>query len=113
MTKTYAQIQKQIETLQREADKLKRQEVDDVIARIKEAISVYGLSAADLGLGRTAGAKARTAGARPARKPRKAKYAATVKYRDEAGNTWVGRGPRPQWLREALAAGKSLQDFAV
>ena len=30
-----------------------------------------------------------------------------------SGNTWGGRGPRPQWLRDALANGKSLQDFAV
>ncbi|TMG99564.1 MAG: H-NS histone family protein, partial [Betaproteobacteria bacterium] len=44
MTKTYAQIQKQIAALQRDAEKLKRQEVDGVIARIKEAIQVYGLT---------------------------------------------------------------------
>ena len=43
----------------------------------------------------------------------KAKPARAAKYRDESGNTWVGRGPRPQWLRDALNAGKSLQDFAV
>ena len=115
MTKTYVQIQKQIETLQREADKLKRKEVDDVIAKIKEAIAVYELTAADLGLdgkaGRGAGTRGRAAAkGRPARKTR---GASEVKYRDEAGNTWGGRGPRPQWLRDALAGGKSLQDFAV
>ena len=52
MTKTYVQIQKQIESLQREADKLKRKEVDDVISKIKEAIAVYELTAADLGIRR-------------------------------------------------------------
>jgi DNA-binding protein H-NS len=114
MTKTYVQIQKQIETLQREADKLKRKEVDDVIAKIKEAIDVYGLTSADLGFGkagatRVASAKKR---GRPAAKGR-GKSAAAPKYRDESGNTWGGRGPRPQWLRDALANGKSLQDFAV
>jgi DNA-binding protein H-NS len=36
-----------------------------------------------------------------------------VKFRNEAGATWVGRGKRPQWLRDALAAGKQLSDFAV
>jgi DNA-binding protein H-NS len=36
-----------------------------------------------------------------------------VKFRDETGRTWGGIGKRPQWLRDALAAGKSLQDFAV
>jgi DNA-binding protein H-NS len=117
MTKTYVQIQKQIETLQREAEKLKRKEIDDVIAKIKEAIAVYELTAADLGLDgkggrrRAAGARGRPAAkTRPARRSR---GASEVKYRDESGNTWGGRGPRPQWLRDALAAGKALTDFAV
>jgi DNA-binding protein H-NS len=115
MTRTYAQIQKEIESLQRAADKLKRQEVEGVIARIKEAISAYGLNAADLGLGAASGRTRRAAPVKAARsgRRRKAKYTATVKYRDDAGNTWVGRGPRPQWLRDALDSGKSLQDFAV
>jgi DNA-binding protein H-NS len=115
MTKTYVQIQKQIETLQREADKLKRKEIDDVISKIKEAIRVYGLTAADLALddkpARRRGPTAVKRG-RPAGKA-KGKASSAPKFRDEAGNVWGGRGPRPQWLREALAAGKSLQDFAV
>jgi len=115
MTKTYIQIQKQIETLQREADKLRRKEVDDVVAKIKEAIAVYGISAADLGFsGRSgAGAVAAKRRGRPAAAKGRSKSASAPKYRDEAGNTWGGRGPRPQWLRDALNAGKSLADFAV
>ena len=27
--------------------------------------------------------------------------------------TWSGRGKRPQWIHDALAAGKSLDEFAV
>jgi DNA-binding protein H-NS len=115
MTKTYVQIQKQIESLQREADKLKRKEIDDVIFKIKEAINVYELTAADLGFegkgGSRRGPAAKKRG-RPAAKG-KGKGAAAAKFRDEAGNTWGGRGPRPLWLRTALGAGKSLQDFAV
>jgi DNA-binding protein H-NS len=34
-----------------------------------------------------------------------------VKFRDEQGNTWGGRGPQPRWLRDAIAAGKSKDDF--
>ena len=114
MAKTYAKIQKQIESLQREADKMKRAEVDGFIARIREAINVYGLTAVDLGLRGKPGRKPREEGAAaPAKKPRKGRTARAAKFRDDAGNTWGGRGPRPQWLRDALAAGKSLQDFAV
>ena len=34
-------------------------------------------------------------------------------YSDGAGNTWTGRGPRPKWLREALAAEGSLSKYEV
>lgn len=113
MTKSYAQIVKQMKALEVEAEKARRKEVDGVIGRIREAITVYGLTAEDLGF---------TARAKPGRKPaaaakkagRKAgKTARAVKFRNEAGDTWVGRGKRPQWLRDALAAGKKLEDFAV
>lgn len=37
-----------------------------------------------------------------------------VKYRDPAsGATWSGRGLRPRWLADALAAGRTLADFEV
>ncbi|TMH26809.1 MAG: H-NS histone family protein [Betaproteobacteria bacterium] len=113
MAKTYAQIQKQIDTLKREADRLKRKEADGVIARIKEAVLAYGLTASDLGLGGASSVKRAAPVAKRARRKSKTKYSPTVKFRDTSGNTWVGRGPRPQWLRDALKAGKSLQDYAV
>ena len=111
MTKTYAQVMKQIDSLSREADKLKRKEVDGVVARIKEAIAAYGLSAADLGLGATRGPK--PGSQRIGKKKTKKADKSVVRFRDESGNGWIGRGPRPQWLRDALAAGKSMTDFAV
>ena len=36
-----------------------------------------------------------------------------VKYRDDNGNTWTGRGKKPTWLVSALAGGALLEDFAV
>jgi len=113
MSKTLAQLKKEIAALSREAEKLQRKEIEGVVARIKEAIEAYGLTAADLGLsGAKRGAKA--AGKAPATKRGRKKAAgAQVKFRDEAGNVWGGRGPRPKWLRDALAAGKQLSDFAV
>ncbi|MCE2918121.1 MAG: H-NS family nucleoid-associated regulatory protein [Rubrivivax sp.] len=37
-----------------------------------------------------------------------------IKFRNkETGDTWTGRGLKPRWLSAALAAGKSLSDFAV
>jgi DNA-binding protein H-NS len=104
MTHTYAQLQKQIASLETKAQELKRAEAAGVIAKIKEAIAVYGLTTADLFGGRsvktikgTRGSGKRTG----------------FKYADANGNTWVGMGKRPQWLRDALAAGNSLEDFLV
>ena len=113
MKKSYTQIVKQIEALKIEAEKLRRQEADGVIDRIREAIRFYNLTAADLGLGAKV-ANAPKAMAKPGRRKAKVVAApAAVKYRDEQGRGWVGRGKRPQWLRDALTSGKSLQDFLV
>jgi DNA-binding protein H-NS len=112
LTKTYADIQNQIEALQREAETLKRKEIESVIGRIREAIEAYGLTAHDLGLVNGRGPRRAAAAPKKGRKNVKAKSGA-IKFRDENGNTWGGRGPRPQWLRSALSAGKQLSDVAV
>lgn len=119
MAKTYEQLQRQIQALQAEADKLRRKELEEVIGRIREAITFYGITAEDLGLSARAGAKVKAAArAKPGRKPAKAATAANgakpaVTYRNEAGQTWGGRGKRPQWLRDALAGGRTLDEFRV
>jgi DNA-binding protein H-NS len=38
---------------------------------------------------------------------------AKILCKDDAGNAWSGRGPKPKWLKAALDAGKSLEDFAA
>lgn len=115
MAKSFTQIQAQIKTLQRQADQLKADEIKGVVARIREAISAYGLTAADLGLagGARRGRKPAAPVAAKKRRTAAGKAARGVKFRDAGGNTWGGRGPRPQWLRDALAKGKSLDDFLV
>jgi DNA-binding protein H-NS len=112
MSKTLAQLKKEIANLTREAEKLQRKEIEGVVVRIKEAIEAYGLTAADLGLG---GAKRgpKAAGKKVAVKRGRKKADGAVKFRDESGNVWGGRGPRPKWLRDALAAGKQLTDFSA
>lgn len=39
----------------------------------------------------------------------------SIKYRNTANNeeTWTGRGRKPTWLVDALAAGRKLEDFAI
>jgi DNA-binding protein H-NS len=119
MEKTYTQIVQEIQSLQQQAQEVRQREVQDVINRMKEAIQVYGLTANDLGFeikpapakrGRKPGTKvARKNGA--AAKTKKPKRAAA--YADGKGNVWSGRGPRPRWLKEALASGRALEEFSA
>ncbi|CAN7770543.1 H-NS family nucleoid-associated regulatory protein [Variovorax sp. LjRoot290] len=107
MTQTYAQIQKKIAALQKSADALREREVVGVVARIKTAIEHYGLTAQQLGFGAPGG----TANASINRGNKAVRGGRAEKFSDGNGNTWGGMGKRPYWLRDALAAGKSLEDF--
>jgi DNA-binding protein H-NS len=116
MSQSYSQIVRQIETLQRKANSARKKEVAGVVGRIKEAIAFYHLTAEELGL--SSARAAATGGSPQATRKKgaaksKSKFGDTAKYRDADGNEWVGRGPRPIWLREAIAGGKSLEDFAI
>jgi DNA-binding protein H-NS len=37
--------------------------------------------------------------------------AARPKYRDAFGNSWDGRGERPDWLTRAINAGQDIEHF--
>lgn len=49
------------------------------------------------------------------KKTRKPRSAPLNSYRDPSNpdNTWTGRGPRPAWLKDSIAAGAKLEDFRV
>lgn len=113
MAKNLQALEAQIERLRQRADAMKAKEVAGVVARIKEAIAVYGLSSEDL-FGSTRRRKG-AAKSLPSKKAGRkgAKRTIPIKYRDSSGNTWTGRGLKPRWLTAALATGKSLEDFTV
>lgn len=100
MTQTYWQIKQKIEALQAQAEEIKRSELADVIASTRATIQAYGLTAKDL-----FGTKAATAPAKGGAK------GAAAKFADAKGNVWGGRGPRPRWVRDALASGLQLNDL--
>ena len=117
--KTLAQIQHEIERLQREAERVRQHEIAGVVQRIRSAIEHYRLSAQDIfgsgtggkrGRKRAAPAKASAVAKKRARKGRRV---IPVKYRDNKGNTWTGRGSRPRWLVAALNEGAKVDDFLV
>jgi DNA-binding protein H-NS len=100
---TYLELKEQAEKLLAEAERMREQEIADAVADIKRKIDLYGLTAEDLGLAKSAG---------PGRNRIKSK--AAVKYRGPNGETWSGgRGRKPQWVTQALQQGRNLEDFAV
>ncbi|MFZ5525279.1 MAG: H-NS family nucleoid-associated regulatory protein [Pseudomonadota bacterium] len=109
MATDYLALAAQIKKLQSQAETAKNRERPGVIRRIKAAIAVYGLTAEDLGL----------TAPRDKRNGPKVKHTANtstvgqVKFRDDAGNTWSGRGPRPSWVKAAIEAGTELQSLPV
>ena len=115
---TLAALNAQIAALQAQADALRKKEAAEVVAKIKDAIAHYGLTAADLGLASVARKYAKAAaasGGKPVSKRRKKggpkPSARAVKFKDDQGNTWGGMGKRPVWFKAALAAGKTPEDL--
>jgi DNA-binding protein H-NS len=113
-------INAQIAALQAQADAIRKREVADVVAKIKDAIAHYGLTAADLGLEVQPPQRRAYKSSKPGRKPRRAvkseamgRPARPAKYADGQGRTWGGMGKRPDWFKAALAAGKSPEDLLI
>jgi DNA-binding protein H-NS len=114
MAKTYSQLLKDIEALTAQAQARKAKEAPGVIEKIKQAIEFYGLTASDLGLDGSTRSAPSVKVARKAvasKKTGNVKAASGAKYGDGSGNVWSGRGPRPHWLRDALANGRQLSEF--
>jgi len=91
--------------LERKIHETQRSERQAAVDKVRALMAEFGLSVEDLG-GKAANPGRKKTGSDGTRK-------AAVKYRDSAGHTWSGRGLQPRWLKEALASGKSLADFAV
>lgn len=119
---TFAELSAQIEALQAKAAEARRREVAEVISKIKTAVEHYGLTAEDLGLalkapktskGRATAVAEKKVKSKAAKAPSAKKQPKPIKYRDEAGNAWVGHGKRPKWFVDAIASGKTAEDLLV
>lgn len=132
MAKTYAQLKQEIDLLSNKAEAVRQREKAGVAARIRDAIDIYGFTFEELGFatGKSAaakgpaakgakakGPKARGAAKKSGSKPTAPKSAgqsrSTAKYSDGAGKEWSGRGPKPGWVKDGLAAGRTLESFAM
>ncbi len=100
---TYSELMAQAQSLMAQAEQARKDELSNVINDIKAKMKQYGITAADLG-GASAGV----------RKAAKSKSGAAPKYRGPNGELWAGGpGRKPQWVRDALAAGKNLDAYKI
>ena len=101
-----AQLQKQLTAAQNNKA--------PAIKKVKALMKKLGVTVADL-----TGGEAQPKG-RPGRKPGKAAKKGpkrggkvAIKYRDDKGNTWTGRGKTPRWLTAAEKAGTKRDQFLI
>lgn len=110
MSKTYAQLAREISALQAAAQKQLAVESKGAVSKINEMIVKYNLSASDLAFVPSVSGSVKPKPSKAA-KGKAAAGAGRARYGDGTGNVWGGRGPRPAWLRSALAGGRAIESF--
>jgi DNA-binding protein H-NS len=92
----------QKDALERQIETTRKQDRSEAVAKVRSLMSEYGLSAADLSVKSIA----KTG-------PTKGNKVA-AKYHDKVtGDSWSGRGLKPNWLKAALASGRKIEEFQV
>lgn len=107
-----AMSRKELTKLKRDVDKALKTAVDrerrDALKAAEKAAAEFGYSLGEL----SGGAKPKA----PKKATKgKAKAKAKAKYRnpDNAEQTWSGRGRKPIWFNEAIAAGADLSSLEI
>jgi DNA-binding protein H-NS len=98
---TIAELSAQIAALQKQLEEKQAEGKRDAVRKIREIMAEYDLSVDDL------------EGKRGGFKSVKVKTPSVVKYRKSDTETWVGRGPKPQWVKEVESAGGSIEQYRV
>jgi len=89
MTNSYQELLKQRAALDLQIQQAREKEVADAVAKVRQTVAEYGLTAADVFP--SGGRRARSAA--PAAK-------VAPKYRNPVtGQTWTGRGKPPRWIQ--------------
>ena len=114
---------RQLKDLIRKAQQRERQLVKGLVAevraKVKAIIREAGLTVSEVfgtGAKRGPGRPPKTAAAKKgAKKKVKRGYKVKPKYRnpDNPAQTWAGRGLKPKWYRQALAAGRKEKDLLI
>ena len=99
---TYSELVSKAQALMAEAEHVRKEELSSIIADIKAKMAQHGITLQDLG--------------GPGRKPKGgiAKPKAPAKYKGPNGELWSGgAGRKPDWVKQAMAAGKDIESFRI
>ena len=101
---TYAELKAQADALNARAEIARKQEIAEVIQRIKAQMKEYGIALNHI----SDTEKVKKL------KSAKPKSTAPAKYKGPNGELWSGGlGRRPEWVRQVLAAGGTLDAYAI
>jgi DNA-binding protein H-NS len=93
-----SELKAQIAQLQREEAEIIKNERIAIIKEIKDKLEAYNITIEEL---------------QRKGKPASAKTPSVIKYRKDEHNFWVGRGPKPQWVKAVEANGESVEQYRV
>ena len=95
--------------IDKQLERLKNSDMKKAMEAAEAAAKQHGFSLKQL----AAAAPAKAAKASKAKKSPKVVSAPRYCNPEDPSTTWTGRGRRPEWIKAGLAAGKSLEDFAI
>jgi len=93
-----SELKAKIAQLQKEEAEIIKNERIAIIKEIKDKLDAYNITIDEL---------------QRKAKPTASKSAAVIKYRKDEHNYWVGRGPKPKWVKEVEERGESIEQFRV
>lgn len=98
MSQTYKELIQQREALELAIAQARQNEISSAVAKVRELVAEYGLTAQDIFPGRVSKSGVVKAVSKVA-----------AKYRnEETGQTWTGRGKAPKWIE-----GKDRTPFVI
>lgn len=85
------------------------------IKKVKALMKKFGLTLEDLRDEKSSSRRGRPPKNQEltATKNKKSRSKVAIKYRDDKGNTWTGRGKTPRWIVEAEKVGKNRDSLKI
>lgn len=114
---TILDLRTQVKNLEKQISEIKIRDRSKVLQEILDNMESFELSIRDIQAAvkkprkkpSVTGRKVKVTG----EKKKKTTSPVTVKYLGPAGQPWSGRGMMPKWMRDAIAAGKSREEFSI